>query len=331
VASSQHALAGSFVRGARRGALPVALLFLLACHRSAPAPAGYQGLVEYDDHVVSFEASGRVERVEVRRGDVVTAEQTVATLDDAVERLTVDSHRQDESAAQADFALLAAGSRREDIASRADDVRGAMTDEDLMRTSAERERTLYAEGAIAKAELDKAEADLAHAKSDRESLQERLAALRHGARPEELARARARLDQSKAQLSLEEELLARHALRAGTAGEVVDVATKPGELAAVGTPAVTIADTSHPYVDVFVPQGELDGFRPGAHAEVRVDATNAPFQAAVEFVSPQTEFTPKFLFSDRERPHLVVRVRVRVADPDGRLHSGVPAFARIGP
>jgi multidrug resistance efflux pump len=78
-----------------------------------------------------------------------------------------------------------------------------------------------------------------------------------------------------------------------------------------------------------VPEGELEGIRPGARAEVRVDATSAPFAATVEYVSPETEFTPKFLFSDRERPHLVVRVRVRVDDPDRRLHSGVPAFARM--
>jgi len=55
----------------------------------------------------------------------------------------------------------------------------------------------------------------------------------------------------------------------------------------------------------------------------------APFAAVVESVSPDTEFTPKFLFSDRERPHLVVRVRVRVQDPERRLHSGVPAFAQV--
>jgi HlyD family secretion protein len=307
------------------------LLALVSCHRSPPVPPGYQGLVEYDEHVVSFEVPGRVERVDVHRGDQVTAEQPVAKLDDAVERLTIDAHRQDANAAQADLALLEAGSRREDIASLADDQHGAAANEDLMRTIAERTRKLYSDGAIAKSELDKAEADLAHATFERESLAQRLTALRHGARPEELARARARLDQSKAQLALEEELLARHVLRAGKAGEVVDIATKVGELAAVGTPAVTVADTTHPYVDVFVPQGELGGIRPGIQAEVRVDATSAPFHGAVEFVSPETEFTPKFLFSDRERPHLVVRVRVRVGDADRRLHSGIPAFARITP
>ena len=315
-------------RGAR-WALP--LLAVFACRRAPPVPAGYQGLVEYDEHVVSFEVPGRVERVDVRRGDVVAAEQAVAKLDDTVERLTIDAHRQDANAAQADLSLLEAGSRHEDIASLADDLRAAASNEDLMRTIAARTRKLFDDGALAASERDKADADLAHATFERESLEHRLSALRHGARPQELARSRARLDQSRAQLALEEELLARHVLRAGRSGEVIDVTTKAGELAAVGTPALTVADTTHPYVDVFVPQGELDGLRPGVPAEVRVDATSAPFRAAVESISPQTEFTPKFLFSDRERPHLVVRVRVRVADPDRRLHSGVPAFARIAP
>jgi HlyD family secretion protein len=84
-------------------------------------------------------------------------------------------------------------------------------------------------------------------------------------------------------------------------------------------------------VDVFVPTGELEGVRPGVHVEVRVDATAAPLPASVEYVAPDTEFTPKFLFSDRERPHLVVRVRVRVQDPERKLHAGVPAFAKVVP
>jgi HlyD family secretion protein len=311
--------------------LAALMLALASCRRTPPVPVGYQGLVEYDEHVVSFEVPGRVERVVVNRGDLVAADQIVAKLDDTVERLTVDAHRQDANAAQADLALLEAGSRREDIASLADDLRAAATNEDLMRTIQVRTSKLYGDGSLAKADLDKADADLAHATFERKSLEQRLSALRHGARPEELARARARLDQSRAQLALEEELLARHELRAGKAGEVVDIETKPGELAAVGTPAVTVADTTHPYVDVFVPQGQLEGIQPRVKAEVRVDATSAPFAGEVEFVSPDTEFTPKFLFSDRERPHLVVRVRVRASDPDRRLHSGVPAFARIPP
>jgi HlyD family secretion protein len=315
--------------GPQRAALTFLLLF--GCRRDPLVPTGFQGLVEYDERVLSFEVPGRVDRVDVRRGDRVTTGQPVANLDDTIESLTTDARRQDANAARADLALLEAGSRREDVASLADDLRGAGSNEDLLRTNALRVRKLYADGALAQSELDKADADLQRATFERESLEQRLAALRHGARPEEIARTRARLDQTLAQLALEEELLGRHTLRADTPGEVTDIATKAGELAAVGTPAITLADTSHPYVDVFVPQGQLDAIRPGAPAEVRVDATGVPFAANVEYVSPETEFTPKFLFSNQERPHLVVRVRVRVADPDRRLHAGVPAFARIKP
>jgi hypothetical protein len=49
----------------------------------------------------------------------------------------------------------------------------------------------------------------------------------------------------------------------------------------------------------------------------------------VEHISRTTEFTPRYLFSERERPNLVIRVRLRIEDPERRLHAGVPAFAKI--
>jgi len=305
------------------------LAVLLGCAKAPPVPPGFQGLVEYDERVVSFEVAGRVDTVDVRRGDLVADAQVLARLDATMAKLQSDASEQDANAAQADLALLLAGSRKEDVASLADDLQGAVSSESLARTTAERTRKLFADGALPQADLDKAEADLRRAASDRQSIEQKLAALRHGARAEEITRARARLAQAQAQLALQRELLARHVLHAEGAGEVVDVAIKAGELAATGTPAVTLADTMHPYVDVFVPQGELEGIHAGVPVDVRVDATTAPFGAVVESVSPDTEFTPKFLFSDRERPHLVIRVRVRVQDPQRRLHSGVPAFAQV--
>lgn len=307
------------------------LLLATACRDSSSVPPGFQGLVEYDQRIVSFEVPGRVDRVDVQKGDVVKEGQSLAHLEDALEQLTAEARRQDTAAAQADLNLLLAGSRREDIAAVADDLQAAITAADLARTTDTRTQSLFAQGALPKAEVDRADSDLARATAERKSLEQRLGALKHGARPEEIARARVHVEQTRAAYALEQEILARHSLKAAAAGEVLDVTTKVGELAAVGTPAVTLADTTHPYVDVFVPEGEIAGVRPGARAELRVDSVTAPLESKVEYVSPDTEFTPKFLFSDRERPHLVVRVRVRVQDPERRLHAGLPAFARITP
>ena len=51
-----------------------------------------------------------------------------------------------------------------------------------------------------------------------------------------------------------------------------------------------------------------------------------PLSGHIEHIFPKTEFTPRFLFSEGERPNLVLRTRVRVDDPQQRLHGGVPAF-----
>ena len=311
-------------------ALSAVVLTTAACHRAPAFPEGFQGVIEYDDRMIGFEVPGRVERVGVSRGDFVKAGQPLAKLDDTLQRLTVDSHEKDQQAAEADLALLLAGSRHEDIASGASDLKAAMAAEDEARKEDDRVRKLVAEGALPQSQLDKADADLERALEQRKSLDQRLLALQRGSRPEEIARSRARVDQARSLLALERERLARYTLGANADGEVVDVEVEPGELAVVGTPAVKLADTRHPYVDVFVPQGGMDGVRVGAPAIVRVDAASAPFLGKVEYVAPETEFTPKFLFSERERPHLVVRVRVRVDDPDRRLHAGIPAFARIG-
>ena len=76
-------------------------------------------------------------------------------------------------------------------------------------------------------------------------------------------------------------------------------------------------------------QGPIAGIRVGTKADVRVDSQPETVPGAVEFVSRTTEFTPRYLFSEKERPSLVIRVRVRLDDAKGALHAGVPAFVTL--
>lgn len=306
-----------------------ALASVAACAHAAAPPPGFQGVVELDERVVAFEVPGRVQDVPVRRGDLVPDGEVIAKLDDTMERLTLQARVDDVNTARADLALLEAGSRREDIGAVAADVRAARAAEDLAKKTAARVHALFQSGSLAQADVDRADSDLERATFQRQSLEQHLAALQHGARPQEIARAKARLEAATAAVSLEEERLARHVLRAKGTGAVLDVHVKTGELAGVGTPAVTMADLAHPYVDVFVPQGQLDGVKIGVAANVKVDATAAAFPGRVEYIAPKTEFTPRFLFTEQERPHIVVRVRVRLDDPEQRVHAGVPAFVRF--
>lgn len=318
------------IKNAARGSA-VALLALLAlsssgCHGRAAAASDYQGIVEYEERTLGFELSGRVLRVDVKRGDVVADKQPLAEVDAKLEKLSRDVRASEIETARADVALLEAGARREDVAALAAQVRAAVATEGLMKKNAERAHALAASGSIAQAEVDRAEAEVERMGAERKSLEQRQASLQRGARSEELTRARARLEGAVAAVALADERLARYVLRAQSPGDVLDVHLEPGELAGAGAPVVTLADTTHPYVEVFVPQADLEGIRAGVKASVRVDSSSERLPGVIEHVGTHTEFTPRYIFSERERPNLVVRVRVRVDDPQKKTHAGVPAF-----
>jgi HlyD family secretion protein len=141
--------------------------------------------------------------------------------------------------------------------------------------------------------------------------------------------ARDRLAAAEASSDMQRERLSRYDLRTLDAGEVLEVHLRTGELAVPGVPVVTVADTAHPYADVFVPEGAIGGVAVGTRARGRIDAIAHDLPGSVERISRRTEFSPRYLFSRVERAKLVVRVRVRFEDPERALHAGVPVFVRI--
>lgn len=292
-------------------------------------PAGWQGVLEFEERDLSFELPGRVISRPVRRGQRVAANELLATIDDDLAKTAVAGREAEAQVAQARADLVGAGSRVEEIGVIEAQLRAASAAEQLAATNLARDRGLLAKGAIARAILDESEARAKTAVAERQALGQRLRELRSGARKEELAGARAQAAAAAAAARLEVQRAENYQLRALQAGEVLEVHVEPGEVVGTGTPVVTVADTAHPYVDVFVRQQDLAGIRVGAVASVRVDATERAFGGVVEDVGRRTEFTPRFLFSARERANLVIRVRVRVDDPERQLHAGVPTFVTI--
>jgi len=308
----------------------VLCLGFLACREEAPeGPVPFQGVIEYDERLLAFELGGRLAEVEVHRGETVKAKQVVARLDDEIDRTERQARAAEAEAAAAQVRLLKAGARPEELGALAAKVRAARAGEELVKQNLDRERTLAARGASTKAVLDDLEAQLKTAIANRQALEQELAAMKKGAREPEIESADARASAARGTVALQDERLDRRLLRAPIGGAVLDVHVDPGEVISAGTPVLTLGDTTRPYVDIFVPVGKLEGIKIGVPAEVRVDASNESFPAKVDWISPTTEFTPRYLFSDQERPNLVIRVRLLIDDKDKKLHAGVPAFATI--
>ncbi|MBA3538576.1 MAG: HlyD family efflux transporter periplasmic adaptor subunit, partial [Deltaproteobacteria bacterium] len=225
--------------------------------------------------------------------------------------------------------LVRRGSRIEDIRAVEARLRAATATRELVRKNLARDRALLAKAAIPRATIDESEARRQSATSEVQALQQQLRELRRGPRREEIETAVAQAGAAELAARLEVERRDRYRLRALTPGTILEIHRDPGEMAGAGTPVVTVADTTHPYVDVFVPQQQLAGIRVGAAATIHVDALDTALGGVIEDVGRRTEFTPHYLFSEEERPNLVVRVRVRIADPEQVLHAGVPGFVNV--
>jgi HlyD family secretion protein len=69
---------------------------------------------------------------------------------------------------------------------------------------------------------------------------------------------------------------------------------------------------------------------PGSDARIYVDAyPERVFEASVERIADEAEFTPRDIHMPDERSSLVYEVVLRVIDPEGALKDGFPADAWI--
>jgi HlyD family secretion protein len=307
----------------------VAALGLLGCQHQAQHEDLPQGVIELDERDLAFEVGGQLVSVSVKEGDRVQAGQQLAVLDTSLESALHTAREREAEAAAAQLALVKAGSRPEEVrALRAEDDAMKVSEAQLERDLA-REQALLAKAASTTSAVEGVQSHLDGARAQRRALEQRLKATESGARHEEINSVQAQAEAAQQAVAVEQTRMDLHEIKSPIAGMVLDVHAKSGEILGVGAPALTIADPQHPYADVFVPQGEVGGIQVGQKAEVLVDAYPEPFAGAVENISRRTEFTPRYLFSARERPNLVVRVRVRIEDPQEKLFAGTPTFVRF--
>jgi len=308
-------------------ALLLAMLAGVACDGpTASVPSPHQGIVELDQRTLAFELAGRVLTVDVIRGERVKRGQRIATIDAPLLPSARAARAADLDLAKAQLALLEGGARPEDIAALQAQVRSLQASEHTIATSLARERQLVADHAAPAATLDELSGRLSAAKAQREALQHQLASVKSGARTPELDAAQARIAGATAALDAEDRRAALLTLTAPVDGTILAVIADPGEVVGAGGPIVLLGDDDHPYVDVFVATAALAPLVVGAPAQVIIDGI-APTTATIEHIAATTEFTPRFVFSRDERQHLVVRVRLRLSDPDHHVHPGLPAFA----
>jgi HlyD family secretion protein len=288
------------------------------------------GNVEAHESVVAFRTLGRIVALPVDEGETVTAGDLLARLDDADYRQQV---RIDEAALQTrgkELDLAEAGSRTQDIRAAEQTLADAKADLELRRSDLERYSALYKRDAVSAQTHDQAETAYKRALAVYDRAQQSLSEIREGTRKEQIAVSRATLQTARQNLQLSKVRRDYTVLQSPVTGVVTVRQAELGEYVVPGTPVVTIADLDHLWVRAYVSETDLGRVRWGQPATIRTDTyPGKSYRGTIAFISPEAEFTPKTVQTNKERVALVYRVKVDVENPNRELKPGMPADVTI--
>jgi HlyD family secretion protein len=316
----------------------------VACRPEPPADRiRVSGQVEATEVHVAAPVGGRLLDLHVTEGARVDQHAVIARLDTSDATLGLERAQAERAQADAQLALLRAGSRPEEIrqseallaAARAE-AEAADAEVTASALDVERFEALLASSSGSRKQRDDAVArrDLAReraaaAQSRVTASLEALARLRAGARREELAAAQARVAAAAAQISIFEKAVADATVTSPRAGIVTDILAEAGELVAPRAPLVVVTDLDRAWANVFIDGPVIPRLRLGQAATIFTDAGGSSLPGTISYISAKAEFTPRNVQTADDRSQLVYRVKVSVDNRDGILKVGMPVEAEI--
>jgi HlyD family secretion protein len=286
------------------------------------------GTIECTTINVASKWPGIVTSLTAQEGDHVDAGAEIATIDHSDLEWQLAQARARHALAGAHHDLAVNGPQAEDIAQAAATWAQARAQLTGARTDLVRVEELRAGGSATQRQLDNArtQADLAAAVL--EQAQASLDKLRGGTRPEQVAAARAAVQQAGAAAASIEQRIRDCTVRAPTSGTITHRLMEPGEMAAAGSGLVTISVLESVWLKVYLSEIEVGRIKLGQEVRVFLDA--APETACVGkviYISPAAEFTPRNVQTREDRVKLVFAVKVGLDNMDGSLKPGLPADA----
>jgi len=129
------------------------------------------------------------------------------------------------------------------------------------------------------------------------------------------------------ELKIIDDQVQRSIIRNPISGVVLHTYAERHEMTAPGKPLYSIANLDTLDVRVYVAGDQLSSLQPGMPVTVSYDVADGQMESVpgvVSRISPQAEFTPKFLQTRDERTSMVYAVLLRVGN-NGKLNIGMPA------
>ena len=247
----------------------------------------------------------------VNRGGKVHAGQLLATLENRDLAAAAQDNQGAYDQAQAAYTIATASTLPEEIQKAQGDAQAAKIALEAEQKLYDSRQELYKQGALPRKDLDQAAVALTQAKNQNELAQRHLDALMAVSKQQELKSAAGQLQSAKGKYLGAAAQLSYSEIRSPINGVVTDRSLYPGEMAAAGTPLLTVMDTSSVIARSHIPQDQAALLKIGDKATITVPGEEDPINGKITVVSPALDPNST-----------TVEVWVKADNPKGRLRPG---------
>jgi HlyD family secretion protein len=271
-----------------------------------------------DQSAIMPKISAPVTKFYVNRGDHVTKGQLLAELENRDLTANVADTKGAYEQAAAAYRNVSAGTVPDEVVKAEQDLEAAKEQLDASQKLLESRQQLQREGALARRQVDEATVANAQAKSQYETARKHLDSVHGVNRVEEVNSAQAQVASAKGKYDAAEAQLSYSEIHSPIDGVVADRAIFAGEMAAAGSPLMTIVDVSSVIARINIPQAQAAYVKVGQGARITSADTSVEVPGKVTVVSPAID------------PNgTTVEVWIQAANPGERLRPGGTVRATI--
>jgi HlyD family secretion protein len=293
---------------------------------AAPVPS-WNGYVEADYTYVAAATPGTITTLAVRQGDMVARGQVLFTLSETQYRAAAAAAEARVAAAEAALQNLTTGGRADEIDVIRATLSKAQADLSFARETSARTGKLFADGLTPQSKYDQDRAALASAEANVRQLQAQLKVAELPARDAQQWQAEANLAAARADAEKAHADLADRTVAAPQDGRVERIYFAIGEMAAVGTPVVSLLPADALKVKFYVAEAERPGLTLGDVVGVSCDGCPEGLTARLSYFASDPQFTPPIIYSRDERQRLSFLAEA-VLEPGSALLPGQPVTIR---
>ena len=230
--------------------------------------------------------SAPVKAFYIKRGSKVRKGQLLAVLENGDLAAAAQENKGSYDQAQAAYETTTVSDLPQEVQKAQLDAQAAKQLFEAQQKIYNSRQDLFQQGAMPRKELDQAGVDLTNARNQYELAQKHLDALMAVGKQQALKSAAGQLESAKGKYLGAAAQLSYSEIRSPIDGVIADRPLYPGEMAAAGTPLLTVMDISQVIARAHIPQPQAALLKVGDKASITIPGEDSPVEARISVVSP---------------------------------------------